>query len=196
MNYLAHFLLSGPNHNVILGNFIGDSIKGSNFNNYSHEIALGIKLHRLIDFTTDTHPLVKKHNALIAPVFGKYSGIVTDVYYDFILATNWEKYHTESLKQYSEKMVTILTKRQEELPHKAMRFLGYMIKNDIPHMYHQITTIEQVYKGLAYRIGNESPLHLAPEAVLEFHTLFEKDFETLWTDLKLKTSDFLSNANI
>lgn len=196
MNYLAHFLLSGNHQDVILGNYMGDSIKGSDFNNYSKHIAIGIKLHRLIDSTTDSHPIVKKHNSLIAPVFGKYSGIVTDVYYDYILANKWANYHHEPLKTYSHKMLALIESRKAELPVRAARFLSYMQKNDIPFNYHNINTIERVFEELAYRIGRESPLHLAPQAVIEHHEILEADFDLLWQDLLATTTQYLHHANL
>ena len=32
MNFLAHIYLSGENEEVLLGNFIADSVKGADFN--------------------------------------------------------------------------------------------------------------------------------------------------------------------
>ena len=45
MNYLAHILLSGNNPDVMIGNFIADSIKGSKYNSYPLQIQKGILLH-------------------------------------------------------------------------------------------------------------------------------------------------------
>ncbi|MFT6854749.1 MAG: acyl carrier protein phosphodiesterase, partial [Cyclobacteriaceae bacterium] len=38
MNFLAHLFLSGENHQLRLGNFIGDFVKGKKMNTYSPEI--------------------------------------------------------------------------------------------------------------------------------------------------------------
>jgi hypothetical protein len=46
MNYLAHIFLSGENPNVMIGNFMADSIKGSKHDFYPPEIQKGILLHR------------------------------------------------------------------------------------------------------------------------------------------------------
>ena len=55
MNYLAHLYLSGESEKVIVGNFIGDYVKGKSFTDYPEQIAGGIKLHRSIDSFTDQH---------------------------------------------------------------------------------------------------------------------------------------------
>ena len=57
MNYLAHLLLSGNDEDVIFGNFIGDAIKGKQYQDYSGSIQKGILLHRQIDTFTDSHPI-------------------------------------------------------------------------------------------------------------------------------------------
>jgi len=53
MNYLAHVFLSGDNEEIVIGNFIGDYVKGINFRKYSDSIKKGILLHRDIDVFTD-----------------------------------------------------------------------------------------------------------------------------------------------
>ena len=60
MNYLAHIFLSGGQPDIMIGNFIADSIKGSKYSAYPTEIQKGILLHRQIDTTTDAHPLFGK----------------------------------------------------------------------------------------------------------------------------------------
>jgi len=57
MNYLAHLLLSGNDEDVIFGNFIGDAVKGKQYQDYSPQIQKGILLHRQIDTFTDAHPV-------------------------------------------------------------------------------------------------------------------------------------------
>ena len=49
MNILAHLYLSGQNEDVIIGNFIGDFVKGKQIQKYPEEIVKGIRLHREID---------------------------------------------------------------------------------------------------------------------------------------------------
>ena len=55
MNYLAHILLSGTSPDVMIGNFIADSIKGSKYNSYPLQIQKGILLHRQIDTAQRMH---------------------------------------------------------------------------------------------------------------------------------------------
>lgn len=86
MNFLAHLYLSGSDVEIRLCNFIGDYVKGRKFENYPPKVQLGIKLHRAIDSLTDSHSSTKICNELFKHELGRYSGVVTDVLFDYILA--------------------------------------------------------------------------------------------------------------
>lgn len=98
MNYLAHVFLSGPNRKVQLGNFVGDAVKGSSYKNYPPDIAKGIQLHRAIDDYTDRHPAVCEVVHRLQPEFGRYSGVLLDIYFDYLLASRFESFSGVSLR--------------------------------------------------------------------------------------------------
>jgi len=60
LNYLAHIFLSGKDSDLQIGNFIGDFVKGNQFNDFPEGIRNGIILHRSIDHFTDNHEIVKE----------------------------------------------------------------------------------------------------------------------------------------
>ena len=99
MNYLAHIFLSGSNRKVQLGNFVGDAVKGSSYKNYPPDIAKGIQLHRAIDDYTDRHPAVCEVVHRLQPEFGRYSGVLLDIYFDYLLASRFESFSGVSLRR-------------------------------------------------------------------------------------------------
>lgn len=101
MNYLAHIFLSGSNRKVQLGNFVGDAVKGSSYKNYPPDIAKGIQLHRAIDDYTDRHPAVCEVVHRLQPEFGRYSGVLLDIYFDYLLASRFESFSGVSLRRYT-----------------------------------------------------------------------------------------------
>ena len=60
MNFLAHIYLSGEDDFVKIGNFMADSIRGSQYLDYPNSLQKGILLHRHIDSFTDSHPIYRK----------------------------------------------------------------------------------------------------------------------------------------
>ena len=112
MNFLAHIYLSGDTNEILIGNFIGDYVKGNDYLKYPTNIGKGILLHRKIDAFTDKHSVTKSCKTFINPKYRKFSGIVIDIFYDHFLATNWEQYSSVPLKEFAIRKYNILGGRR------------------------------------------------------------------------------------
>ena len=108
MNYLAHIYLSGDDEEIIIGNFIGDFVKGHHFNEYTQMMRKGIILHRYIDSFTDTHAIVRRSKARLSEQYHKYSGIIIDILYDHFLVKNWSNYCAAPLDEFIKKLTPVL----------------------------------------------------------------------------------------
>jgi acyl carrier protein phosphodiesterase len=129
MNFLAHLYLSGENDGMKLGNFIGDFVKGKKYLNYAVVVQKGILLHRQIDYFTDLHPIVKESASLFKSGYGRYSGIVVDLFFDHFLALNWDEYSIYKLKDYTRNIYKLLLSNFWILPLEVKEFLPFLIKN-------------------------------------------------------------------
>ena len=129
MNYLAHLYLSGNDKKIITGNFIGDYVKGNNYLKYPGKIREGILLHRQIDSFTDAHPCFREVKILLRPDFGLFSGIITDLLYDHLLAANWPSFSETPLPDFTKKIYDILMLHHAYLPGRVQGFLPSLIKN-------------------------------------------------------------------
>lgn len=129
MNFLAHLYLSGDDEKLITGNFIGDYVKGKNFLNYPGKIREGIILHRRIDSFTDDHELFREVKKLFRDELGLYSGVVTDLIFDHLLASGWSDYHHLSLRQFAQNIHAVLLRHIFYLPPRVQEFLPILIKN-------------------------------------------------------------------
>ena len=101
MNYLGHIFLSGKNEQLLVGNFIGDYVKGKQYLHYPEEIRKGILLHRAIDDFTDRNAHWMNVRELFRPIYKRYAGVVADVVIDHFLAKNWSHFSDEQLDWYS-----------------------------------------------------------------------------------------------
>ena len=129
MNYLAHLYLSGDSDDIILGNFIGDFVKGNRYLEYPEQVAYGIRLHRSIDSFTDQHSHVREFATLLKPGYGRYSGIVADVFMDHFLASNWPTYSAYTLRQFSKHAHSVFLSNFGLLPFKVKQFLPFLIQH-------------------------------------------------------------------
>ncbi len=154
MNYLAHAFLSNNNKDLLIGNFIADHLRGNDFGNYSKGIIEGIYLHRKIDTFTDTHPLFKKSKRLFYDGFEKYSGVLVDIYFDHLLAKNFNTFHLENLDNFSKNVYAIYSEHQYLLPSGSSRFLNYVVNNNVYSQYSKLEGIEKVLNHLSQRINH------------------------------------------
>lgn len=129
MNYLAHLYLSGEDEKIMVGNFIGDYIKGKKFQTFPEEIQKGILMHRNIDTFTDNHPNFREAKKLLQAEFGLYSAVVIDLFYDHLLAKNWSTYSKYSLHDFTQKVHAVLLDHFYYLPKRVQRFLPTLIQN-------------------------------------------------------------------
>jgi len=88
MNFLAHIYLSGQDELIKIGNFMADTVKGKNYQNYPKKLKIGILLHRFIDSYTDSHVVFRQTTKRLHPNYGHYSGVLADMFYDHFLCKN------------------------------------------------------------------------------------------------------------
>ena len=68
----------------MVGSFLGDFVRGKQYQTFDPEIGRGILLHREIDRFTDAHPVFRQSKRRLVPQQGHYAGVVVDVFYDSI----------------------------------------------------------------------------------------------------------------
>lgn len=185
MNFLAHAHLSQDNEDIIFGNFIADSVKGKSYLKFRENIIIGILLHRDIDLFTDRHPVVKHSIATIREHYGKFSGVVVDIYYDHFLARNWKHYHNEELAKYSTKVYLILAKRFLLLPARVRRMLPFLIGQNWLSGYANMNDLKRVFNGMDRRTGYISGMGNAVETLEENYDILYHDFEEFYGELEI-----------
>ena len=195
MNFLAHAHLSQDNSDVIFGNFIADSIKGKAYLKFKNDIIIGIILHRAIDTFTDRHEIVKNSKATIRNHFGKYSGIVVDIYYDHFLARNWKYYHNEELTTYSTKVYLILANRFLLLLARIKMILPFLIGQNWLSGYANLADLKRVFNGMDRRTGYVSGMDNAVKILEENYDSLYMDFKEFYCELELYSKQRLIELN-
>jgi len=151
MNYLAHLYLSGDDPHVRIGNFIGDYVKGNRYDKYSPGIRQGILLHRKIDEFTDKHPVVKQSSLKLYEHYGRYSGIITDMFYDHLLASGWETYSDIKLTTFVSEVHRLMLHNYFKLPARVKGFLPFLIKNRGLENYKHISGLQRALTIMSNR---------------------------------------------
>lgn len=151
MNYLGHIYLSGNNEQLMIGNFIGDYVKGKQYENYPDEIRKGILLHRVIDDFTDKNEHWLEIRELLKPLYKRYAGVVADILVDHYLAKNWDQFSSTQLNLYSEWVYAVLQKNYVVLPQRVQYFLPYLIQHKRLQSYAKKSGLEMSLRIMSDR---------------------------------------------
>ncbi len=130
MNTLAHLYLSGDDPDLLLGNFIGDSVRGDDFLQLEYRVQQGVLLHRSIDRFTDQHAVFKHICSMMRDGFSRYAPVVADVFLDHFLARDWERFNTQPLKEYVQWAQGLLASRIDRCPERSRRYFHYLRYNE------------------------------------------------------------------
>jgi acyl carrier protein phosphodiesterase len=167
MNFLAHLYLSGSDEEVLIGNFIGDYVKGKEYLYYPEKIRKGILLHRYIDSFTDQHPVTKLSRNRLTSKYNKYSGIVIDIFYDYILASQWSSHYPDPLDQFVADVYSILKKHYFTLPQGIKNWFPNFLRNNWLTTYSKIEGIEIVLQRMSSRTSLPAYTEFAIEVLRE-----------------------------
>lgn len=193
MNFLAHLYLSGDRPGIMVGNFIGDFVKGRDVRSrFDEEVATGIALHRAIDEFTDGHPVVARSKLRLRPMFRHYSPVVADMFYDHFLAANWSDYHAVALPEFASSVYDLLTSYSEILPSGVKHMLPYMIKGNWLVSYAKPEGIHRALSGMAARTPYESGMEKSGEVLEAHYTDFRQEFMEFFPEIETYARDYLN----
>ncbi|MFD2934135.1 acyl carrier protein phosphodiesterase [Spirosoma flavum] len=191
MNILAHGYLSGTgltdrHTDLLIGNFIGDFIKGdpsSPRHNLTSGEIVGVRVHRAIDSFTDAHPDVAAVRELLHPRCHKYAGAAVDIFFDHFLAINFEQLTGESLPDFVHYFYKTLQANRARLPASAAHMADYMIRQDWLTNYQFVEGIDRSLKGVSRRTAYPSGLDTAIEDLERYYLQIGEHFTNFWPTL-------------
>lgn len=185
MNFLAHIYLSNDNDFVKIGNFMADGIRGNSHHEFPDDIRKGVILHRAIDTFTDAHPVFRKSKHRLHEVYGHYSGVIIDVFYDHFLAKNWTQYSEIPLADYVANFYQMLQNNHDLLTPRTQGLLPYMIAQNWLVSYASIDGIAKILYQMDHRSKNKSKMQHAVKELQEFYTDFEDEFTLFFEELRI-----------
>ncbi len=192
MNFLAHIYLSGDHPKIMVGNFIGDFVKGRNLTEqFEYEIAKGIELHREIDFFTDTHPIVRESKKRLQPKYRHYAPVIVDVFYDYFLAKYWSDYHPDSLADFAARSYQTILDFESILPAEVKRLMPYMMKGNWLVNYSKLEGIQQALTGMSKRTRFDSKMDESVVELKQYQNDFKKEFDAFFPELKSHSENFI-----
>ncbi len=173
MNLLAHLYLSGNSDEIRIGNFMGDFIKGKEYQNYPDAVASGIILHRKIDHYTDRHPITLFLKKAFLSTYQHYSGILVDMLYDHFLAKNWEKYSNMSLDLFLKEFYFSTHAHAAIIPERVKHILFRLEKTQRLQSYQTLEGIKEALELMSQHTSLPARTPLAIETIRSNYDLME-----------------------
>ncbi|CCN68409.1 ACP phosphodiesterase [Vibrio nigripulchritudo] len=194
MNYLAHLHIADFCKSNLLGNLLGDFVKGSPDGRFQQDIVNGIKLHRFVDSYTDTHPIVKDLKPLFPDELKRFSPIALDMFWDHCLARHWKHHHNMSLSEfclYAESDVK--SEETDELPERFLTVSGYMWEGQWLLSYAELSNIQFALKRMAMRRPRLASLSECGATLESEYKALNQAFHTLYPDVLNNAKAFYSS---
>lgn len=184
MNFLAHIYLSGENPLVMVGNFIGDFVKGKDLlQQFDEEVVFGIELHRSIDHYTDHHPVVKQSKKRLWTGYRHYAAVLIDVFYDHFLSRYWDSFSSVPLVEYSKNTYARLKSFEPILPLPVRQLLPYMTRQNWLLNYGNFDGLQQTLTGMARRTTHQSRMEHSIADLQQDYDAFRTEFEQFFPEL-------------
>jgi acyl carrier protein phosphodiesterase len=188
VNYLAHLYLSDGSPHLLTGGLMGDFVKGDAHRRLPLDMGRGVWLHRLVDAFTDHHPVVGRTIRRLAGRWGKFAGIVSDVLYDHVLATDWARYSRESLRPFADRVYGVLRAHTAFMPLAMRETVCRLIREDKLVSYASEEGIRLTLAFVRGRIqarmpGRDLPLEEAIEDLRRGRAELAADFHEFFPQL-------------
>ena len=195
MNYLAHAFLADETDEYLIGSFIGDFVKGTLRNRYSHEITKGIILHRKVDVFADSHALSCSSREIFAGSRRRYAGIILDICYDHFLAKHWSEYADSELPEFVYRVYELLQDYRPLLPERLKNVLPRLFKENWLESYLTLNGVEFSLKRISRRLRHEVYLEDSIQDIKSNYEILEYNFSAFFPDLIGFTREWMDNSN-
>lgn len=184
MNHLAHLALSDGSPDSIVGNLLGDFVKGDPHGRYPRPVVRGIRLHRAIDRFTDEHPAVRRALGRFPRGQRRFAGIALDMAFDHFLAARWQREAPREFAAVRRHAYAVLTAREEELPQRMRRILPSLRDDDWLGSYARLEGITHALERMAGRLSRPNPLPDLGREIVHRRRVLAGDFEAFWPEVR------------
>jgi acyl carrier protein phosphodiesterase len=184
VNYLAHLYLAEDTPESLLGNLMGDFVRGTDLHSYSHAVRGGIQLHRKIDVFTDAHPVVLQSKQRLSPGYRRYAGIAVDIFYDHFLARDWAAYSPVPLPEFASRVYEVLQEHEAMLPERLRRTASFMTAENWLVSYGRVEGVSAALRRASRRLKGRVHLEAMADELVACDAGLETDFRRFFPELR------------
>jgi acyl carrier protein phosphodiesterase len=182
MNFLGHLYFSRNDKELMLANLFGDFVRGKDLSNFRPKTQQGIFLHRQIDSYIDNHPAVHDLLQILYEPLPKVAGVAIDLYFDHLLALNWNTHHPEKLEIFIQKFYDSIDLNHPEFSSDFRYMISKMQEKNWLYQYQFEHGLYKACLGVSSRISFENELKNGLSVFHSFKTDIQRAFNLYMTD--------------
>lgn len=182
MNFLGHLYFSNNDHQLMYANLFGDFVRGKDLSHFPKKIEQGIHLHRMIDHYIDHHPDVLELLHQLYEPLPKVAGIAVDLYFDHLLAKQWENYHDQPLDQFIDGFYASTMENDSFYTPEFKLMIDRMKSKNWLYQYQFEYGLMKASQGVSSRISFPNTLNSAHLVFKTFEKAVEKSFDAFMID--------------
>lgn len=197
MNYLAHLHIADHCQSSLLGNLLGDFVKGDPDAQYVRPVAKGIRLHRFVDAYTDSHGVVRDAKLCFSSDTRRFSPIALDMFWDHCLARKWSDYHGLSLAAFvTQSQCRVNAEQTMRVPDRFKRVSGAMWQGGWLESYSDFSNIEFALQRMSQRSERMGKLADCFISLNQHYAQLQDLFDVLYPDVLEQAKLFCRTSQI
>lgn len=175
---------------------MGDFIKGKQLAHLPEGVQQGIALHRAIDKFTDNHVAVQALKPLLSAKRQRFSGIISDIVFDHLLAAHWQEYSEISINKFAQQHYQLLTEHLTIMPETMQSMVKRMVERNWLARYDCLTTTGLAIDAVSERIRFKNNLSGAMTEVLANYDAYQNAFKQFFPQLVEFSQQAISAQNL
>jgi acyl carrier protein phosphodiesterase len=183
-------LLSGDDHHLLIGNFMGDFVKGPLAERFPPRIRQGVALHRSIDSYAGRDELFRRSRLRISPGYGLYRGVLVDLFYDHFLVREWERWSTEPFASFLTRTRSLIEEQRHELPERMQGLIPVIFDELLPS-YGETSGIASALVRMSRRVRRANPLAGGEAELLLHRDGLRDDFRQFMPGIQRHVEEYL-----
>ncbi|MDO9080701.1 MAG: ACP phosphodiesterase [Desulfuromonadales bacterium] len=194
MNILFHLYLSGSDPELLVGNFMGDFVKGPLDDTYPPRIRQGLLLHRKIDAFAQRDLHFQRSRLRLPPHYGLYRGVLIDLFYDHFLASEWTSWSAVPFADYLVWAQQLVEKERTILPPRLQELVA-PIFNEILPSYQRVAGTELALRRMARRLRRANPLAEGGGELTRHYAGLQEDFAGFTLAVQKFSADLIASMD-
>lgn len=147
------------------------------------DILLGIENHRLVDKATDTFQAVKDLKPLFSKERRRFSGVITDIVFDYFLIKHWQRFAAIEQQQLINDAYQGLLECVDWMPARMEYVVTNMVEHDWLNSYSTLDGIGTTLDHVSQRIRFKNTLAGSISEVEKNYEAIERVFLILFEHL-------------